>query len=303
MSFVTASQRHTATSFTAIGTGSTTTTVAQGYVLGLSAGSTTFSITSSGSGKNPFGVAVFGEAGVIPPPVIPTLNQSDAANRSSFAPFGASVPQWSNGNFPTAGLNYIVGVDTGTVNTILLRTPTDSTDRTFAGDSLKINTTGTLFIKGNTGVTNTINNLILNGGTVANGGDAASSPSTVTTVAGAISLTGTGGRFEAKGGTRQLNITAPISGSAGVVIVENSTIGAGGYVKFSGTNTYTGATTISGHAQRGSEREFGRCGLRPGLRRRRAANHRHRSHRRNHHRPHRFIQCHKDGRLGHRRWD
>jgi len=146
------------------------------------------------------------------------MNGNDAYGTSSFN----TGVNWVLGVAPSAGNDYFSGG-------FNMRTPT-SGSHTFAGDSMTFNggllgfkTTGTV----------TVNNLILDGGKVANW----ISNSTTANLAGNITLTGTGGTFEA-GSTRTVNVSAIISGSSDLMKANAGT------VRLSGANTYTGQTLV-----------------------------------------------------------
>ncbi len=166
-----------------------------------------------------------------------TLTNSDAVGASSFNAAG----NWNSGAAPVSGVpNFNAYFSTN----FTLRTPSDGNNYTFAGDSLSLDPfstnglatgTGTLSIKGSGIIT--VNDLLLNGGTIANNGtggvpDTAVLAGNVTVLAGS-SLDG--GNSVAT----TLNIRAPVSGTGGISIRDY------GSVVLSTNNTYTGTTTIS----------------------------------------------------------
>ena len=156
-----------------------------------------------------------------------TLTTGDLVNTSSFN----TALHWSNGAAPSAGNDYVVNVPR-------LRTPTATGAYTFGGDSLTIGTsTGTLSYKTVGSNVITINNLILAGGLI----DHLQGSVETFTLAGTMSVTGTGSRISAQQGP--VNITAPISGSGDLIFNGGN---ATYRTTISGTNTYTGNITVNG---------------------------------------------------------
>jgi fibronectin-binding autotransporter adhesin len=156
-----------------------------------------------------------------------TLTTGDLVNTSSFN----SALHWSNGAAPSAGNDYVVNIPR-------LRTPTTTGAYTFGGSSLTIGTsTGTLSYKTVGSNVITINNLILAGGLI----DHLQGSVETFTLAGTMSVTGTGSRISATQGP--VNITAPISGSGDLIFNGGS---ATFRTTISGTNTYTGNITVNG---------------------------------------------------------
>lgn len=151
-----------------------------------------------------------------------SLTASDAVGTSGFNyPWG-----WSDGHFPQAGTNYSTGSYT-------LRTPNGYPSWTFAGNSLTVNANGALLFNGwgTTGVV-TINNLILNGGTVRHDQNLVD----LFQLAGHVTLASTSTIDAANG---NINVSAPIVGSGSLTKV-------GPYMlTLSGVNNYSGSTMIN----------------------------------------------------------
>ena len=160
-----------------------------------------------------------------------TLLTNDDIGTSSFT----GSTNWSNGQAPGSGTATNFYNAYFTSNNIL-RTPTGAGSATFAGDSLSIDTNGTLSVKGSGTVT--VGNLQLNGGTVVNNGtggtpDTAVLAGNITVNTNSILDGGSGA------GTTTLNIPAPITGAAGLTIQD------AGMVELSGSNSYAGQTTVN----------------------------------------------------------
>ncbi|MBC8094511.1 MAG: LamG domain-containing protein, partial [Akkermansiaceae bacterium] len=160
-----------------------------------------------------------------------SLNATDALGTSSFN----SGLNWVGGAAPVAGNAYLTAA-------FLLRTPQAAANYTFAGNSLEIQSGGSLRHK--TIGTITINNLILQNTAIleltrpndVNNATAAG------TLAGNITLNGTatiraGISGDVAGET--LTISSTISGTGGF-----TTTGSTGKIILTGANTYTGGTTI-----------------------------------------------------------
>lgn len=157
-----------------------------------------------------------------------TLTAADLINTSSFN----TNLHWSDGQAPSAANDYVVNIER-------LRTPTAGADYTFAGNSLTIGTTTGKFTYKTLGSrTITVNNLILAGGLVEH-----LQGSTETfTLAGNISVTGTGSRISAAQGP--VVVTAPISGT-GALAFDGG--GANTFrTTFTGTSTLSGNITVNG---------------------------------------------------------
>lgn len=173
------------------------------------------------------------------------LTASDNGGNSSFTTgfspaFRLNSVAGNPATAPTAGNDY-------QTNAFILRGPANGTSYTFAGSSLTINSGGRFLLK-STGTTQvlTIGNLILSGGVLDlananNDGVAAQIAGGITLASGTTSYVGT-----LIGET--LTISSTIGGSGNLTVggtVPNSG-GDIGTVIFSGTNTYTGVTSIFG---------------------------------------------------------
>ncbi|MES2309788.1 MAG: autotransporter domain-containing protein [Verrucomicrobiota bacterium] len=160
------------------------------------------------------------------------LNADDAAASSSLNAAG----NWSVAAAPSAGNTY-------STNGHLLRTP-GGVGITFAGDSLSIDNGSLFLFKGNTGSTTTVGNLILNGGTVADGTGA-----TTYGLAGAISVNAVSG-FDVNSNSannRTLTISSTISGASNLVIGNGSGGTDTGSIILSGNNSaFTGGVSLGG---------------------------------------------------------
>ena len=159
-----------------------------------------------------------------------TLTAGDAAGTTSFNQAG----HWDSLAAPTAGNSYFTGA-------FGLRTPVTGTAITFQGDSLSVDTGGLLLLKGTASRTVTINNLILNGGGLGNGDNF------TFTIAGGISVTAPSHIFGNDGG-RTINITAPITGTAGLTIGNSDTASTGNTstTNLAGNNSgYSGPITLA----------------------------------------------------------
>ena len=153
-----------------------------------------------------------------------TLSAIDTVGNSSFNAAGS----WNPAGAPSAGNDYVVPI-------LRLRTPVTAGDYTFAGDSLTLSTTaGNLTFKTNSSSTITIPHLILAGGLI----DHLNAFNQVFTLAGNLTVTGTGSRISATQGP--INVTAPISGTGDLTIITN--LGT----TFSAANTFTGNLTVNG---------------------------------------------------------
>lgn len=152
-------------------------------------------------------------------------------NSSSFTGAG----HWSNSAAPAAGNTY-------TDSAFEMRTPQDTTNYTFGGDSLTIAGGGALTYKG-LGSTITAGSLILNNGTVNNNNGGTS----ILTLAGNVSILSGGGTFRPNvgSGTSTIVITANLSGSGAVAFANSTTAGVTGVVQLSGNNSaLSGAVSI-----------------------------------------------------------
>jgi autotransporter-associated beta strand protein len=170
-----------------------------------------------------------------------TLLASDALSSSSFN----SPGNWDSYAAPVAGNNYFISGFT-------FRTPADSTSRTFAGNSLSVDSGAVLLGKA-TGTSQvlTVSNLVLNGGMFQQA--TANSDSVIQTWAGNITVNASsiigalGGTANGSGAFEILNIAATISGSAALQ-VSGPNINGGqntGVVKLRASNPYNGTITVS----------------------------------------------------------
>lgn len=183
------------------------------------------------------------------------LNKDQAVNTS-----WATAADWTPNGAAAAGNAYFVGrdatggvtgitytLDTGMAATITkLRTPTGTANVTFPGDSLTIDTSGTLGCKVVYPAVVTINNLILKGTALVadmNGTD-------TFTLAGLMSVSGTP-TFLSTDKNRNYCINSQLTGS-GTITVKNNLKNAGAtidatqtmFVLNNDTNTYSGAFNI-----------------------------------------------------------
>ena len=156
-----------------------------------------------------------------------TLIANDGFGTSSFNAAG----QWSSAAEPGPGMDYVINV-----NGMILRTPPDADNHTFAGDSLTIRNGGILASKATSGnAVITINHLIANNGILRNsvGGG------TGTTFAGNIENQADGLRVEATDGpiTLRSAVSGPgnLSWASGDITFAN---------QLTGVNTYSGNTTL-----------------------------------------------------------
>jgi len=177
-----------------------------------------------------------------------TLTANDALGSSSFNTAG----NWSSGAAPVAGSTY------STVG-FLLRSPTTAASYTFAGSSLTIgggsgaNPGGSAFLSSSgtntannnalifkvSGISLTVNNLILDGGQIRDGNGAGN----YATLNGNITVTANGGALMAQD-TNIIN--SAISGSGPIYIGDNGNGSAQRIIEFtSGSSTYTGSIYFS----------------------------------------------------------
>ncbi|WP_193213779.1 LamG domain-containing protein [Luteolibacter marinus] len=152
------------------------------------------------------------------------LSTADGFGATSFNAAGG----WSNAAAPVAGNDYVVAIER-------LRTPTDVADYTFAGDSLAVSTaTGKLSYKVNGSSTITVPDLILDGGII----DHINAFDQIFTLAGAVTVNGTGSRISATQGP--IIVTATVGGSSDLTVLGN--LG----VTFAAENTFTGDLIVNG---------------------------------------------------------
>jgi hypothetical protein len=153
-----------------------------------------------------------------------TLADTDAFGASSFNTAG----NWNPAAAPSAGNDYVVPIQR-------MRTPVAAGDHTFAGDSLTLSTTaGNLSFKTDSSAVITVADLILDGGLI----DHLNASNQVFTLAGSLTVTGTGSRLSATQGP--INVTAPVAGTGDLTIIAN--LGT----TFSAVNTFTGNLTVNG---------------------------------------------------------
>ena len=159
-----------------------------------------------------------------------TLTASDPAGRSAFNWFGGgwsgNYQGWSDKYFAHSGAAYSTG-------SFDIRTPNGVPSWKFYGDSLTVNAGGRLLFNGygTTGVV-TVNNLILDGGTVRHD----QFPQDLFQLAGNITLKSTSTIEAANGNIR---VIAPIGGTGGLTLT-------GGYTTtLDAVNTYTGVTNVN----------------------------------------------------------
>ena len=152
------------------------------------------------------------------------LAAMDAFGASSFNAAG----NWNPAGAPVAGNDYVVSIPR-------LRTPAAVGDFTFAGSSLTIATSaGNMSFKGNSSAVITVPNLILSGGLI----DHLNASDQIFTLAGNLTVTGTGSRLSATQGP--ILVTAPVSGTGDLTIIAN--LGT----TFAATNTFTGNLIVNG---------------------------------------------------------
>jgi hypothetical protein len=152
-----------------------------------------------------------------------TLTALDASGTTSFN----SAGHWSNSAAPSAGNDYFTG-------NFLLRTPASSGyTGTFGGDSLTLNntngTTGGLIVKSNGTSNITINNLIIDGGSLRDGNGGTDTINLL----GAINITSKGGLLTLQ---ETWNIQSSIRGAGNLTVSD-----PGLQLTFSGANTSTGS--------------------------------------------------------------
>ncbi len=138
-----------------------------------------------------------------------------------------STGGWGDFMLPSAGNNYFTGA-------YQIRTPTTG-DVTFAGGSLSLDSQGGMLFKG-PGIV-TINNLILNGGSIVHGSTGVAAE--LATLTGAINVAADS-ILEASGG-RTLVINSLFSGVGGLTVT-----GGGGTISLTnGGNTFSGPVTLT----------------------------------------------------------
>jgi len=156
---------------------------------------------------------------------------------------------WSTGNTwisgthtPSAGNDYV------TPTTMNLRTPGgNDLNYTFGGDSLTIESGGMLQTKMNTsGATVAIGHLILNGGTLRNGGPGGAN-NALHIVSGGLQITGTGSTITPGGGgfVRNLQVDSLLWGAGPLTIGDSTATLTNSVIFTNAANTYSGAMTVA----------------------------------------------------------
>ncbi len=207
--------------------GSDTLNVDQGFYGNNNGIRVDYTFTASGTTQAisiaPTGIGSFHIYGI-------ALNASDRliASDTLGASF-AAAGNWNTAAAPASGNNYVTGAFT-------LKTATGSGNQTFAGDSLTIDSGGSLSIQGSGTIT--ANNLSLNGGSITNG-----LGSGVATLQGTGMTVAANSTLDGGGSGKTLLIQSAMGGSAGLTIQSSGS--TGGVVQFTAANTYTGATAIS----------------------------------------------------------
>jgi hypothetical protein len=164
---------------------------------------------------------------------------------------GADVNGWASAIWGTPALVASGGNAYVTTNTFFVRTPNNSTPAAFGGQSLQIDTGGTLYLKHNGGAAAV--NLLMNGGNITFHGGTASSPSplsgTIQVLADSRVTTDQSGS-----NSRDIWLQSPITGSAmltvAMVNATNSLWISGNNSAYSGnwTNTSGFLQIVSGTA-------------------------------------------------------
>lgn len=151
-----------------------------------------------------------------------SLDATDAAGASSFN----AGTNWTGGATPTSGNTYLTG-------NYLLRTPSTTGTYSFAGDSLTLNNTnginGGFIVKspGNSSIT--INNLIIDGGSIRDG----DGKTDTVNLYGGINITSNGGLLT----TQEVwNINSSLSGTGNLTVALTANL----RLTFAGASTWTG---------------------------------------------------------------
>ena len=136
--------------------------------------------------------------------LMPIEAQTVTVTRTTNDGFGASgfntAAGWSDGNVPTAGVNYLD-------QNYDLRSPADGNAYTFGGDSLTVADGGRFLFKGTSATAAiTVNNLILDGGILRN------AQGNGWLLAGSLHLTANGGIAWPSSGAGGTNIASNIDG-------------------------------------------------------------------------------------------
>lgn len=154
-----------------------------------------------------------------------SLDAGDGFGTSSFN----TNLNWDNNQAPSASNDYFT-------SSFLLRTPDSSADFTFAGNSLTVQTGGSLGFKGSASSAITVNDLKLDGGRIINiSGSGLDRPFDLS---GGLEVLGGGGSIEANNFTT--NVLSTVTGSGDLNVLGNN----GRSVTFSANNTFTGDITL-----------------------------------------------------------
>lgn len=156
-----------------------------------------------------------------------TVSQAASVSMTASDPFGASsfntAGKWSPSAAPSAGNTYLTA--------FTLRTPATTSSHTFAGDSLSVNTGGSMIFKGTSATAViTVNNLILNGGSLSQ-----AEPAGTFYLAGNLNVTSAGGTLSAANGN--INLQCAVSGSGPLNITSASSYAA---IFSNASNTFSG---------------------------------------------------------------
>lgn len=163
---------------------------------------------------------------------------TQTVSQSGAAATGWSAAVWGTpAAAPTAGNNYITPAG------FFVRTPNNATPGAFAGDSLRIEAAGTLWLK-HSGINAATVNLILNGGVMQFHGGTVNN--TNSALAGTIQVTADSSISSDQGAANACNIwlQAPISGAGNFTI--NMTPAGYGLLLSGANSAYTGNWTNSG---------------------------------------------------------
>ena len=164
------------------------------------------------------------------------LRVNDAAGTSSVT----GSTNWNPVGVPSPGNTYFTTNTSGVG--LQMRTPTGLVTNAFAGGALVLctNVNGeSLIIKGDQGSVIIVTNLIMAGGSVANGGNAAGT-ATTNTLAGFISVV-SGSRFNSTAAGRAIVIVAAITNGVSPITNQN----AGAIWIFGTNNGFTGKMVVN----------------------------------------------------------
>lgn len=154
-----------------------------------------------------------------------SLDAGDAFEETSFN----TNLHWDNNQAPSAANDYFT-------SNFLLRTPDSGANFTFAGNSLTIQTGGSLGYKGLGSRTITVNNLFLDGGRIINISGAGLDR--IFTLAGNLNILSGGGSIEAN--SYDTSVSSMVSGSGDLQVLGNQ----GHNITFRANNTFTGNITL-----------------------------------------------------------